>query len=99
VPMLAEARSRVDVPARQRSAVRCLTGETRAMHADPELDGALFQVASQFNLLEMMGSAVTPKDRVTVDSHRAAAHSRTDRCCPSSCLPDPTLLAPTCRYR
>jgi hypothetical protein len=35
------------------------------MHADPELEGALFQVASQFNLLEMTGPSVTPEDRVT----------------------------------
>jgi hypothetical protein len=35
------------------------------MHADPELAGALFQVASQFNLLEMTGPSVTPEDGVT----------------------------------
>ena len=35
------------------------------MHADPELDGALFQVASQFNLLEMTGPSATPEDGVT----------------------------------
>jgi hypothetical protein len=35
------------------------------MHADPELEGALFQVASQFNLLEMTGPSVTPEDGVT----------------------------------
>ena len=31
------------------------------MHADPELEGALFQVASQFNLLEMTGPSITPR--------------------------------------
>jgi hypothetical protein len=35
------------------------------MHADPELEGALFQVASQFNLIEMTGPSVTPEDGVT----------------------------------
>ena len=35
------------------------------MHAVPELAGALFQVASQFNLLEMAGPSVTPEDGVT----------------------------------
>ena len=35
------------------------------MHAEPELEGALFQVASQFNLLEMTGPNVTPEDGVT----------------------------------
>ena len=39
------------------------------MHADPELEGALFQVASQFNLLEMTGPSVTPEDGVTRYSH------------------------------
>ena len=54
LPTLAELRARVDVPRRQRSTVGCVTGEARAMHADPELEGALFQVASQFNLLERL---------------------------------------------
>jgi hypothetical protein len=35
------------------------------MHADPGLEGALFQVASQFNLLEMTGPSITPEDGVT----------------------------------
>ena len=61
VPTIAELRSRVEVPRAERSAVRCVTGEARAMHADPELEGALFQVASQFNLLEMTGPSVTPR--------------------------------------
>jgi hypothetical protein len=65
VPTLAELRSRVEVPTRQGSTVRCVTGEARSMHADPELEGALFQVASQFNLLEMTGPSVTPEDGVT----------------------------------
>jgi hypothetical protein len=39
MPRLAKVRSSVDVPARQRSVVRCLTGEARAMHADPDLEG------------------------------------------------------------
>ena len=65
VPTLAELRARVEVPTRQRSTVRCVTGEARAMHADPELARALFQVASQFNLLEMTGRSVTPEDGVT----------------------------------
>ena len=65
LPTLAELRARVEVPRRQRSTVGCVTGEARAMHADPELEGALFQVASQFNLLEMTGPSITPEDGVT----------------------------------
>jgi hypothetical protein len=65
LPTLAELRNRVDVPRDKRSTVRGVTGEARAMHADPELEGALFQVASQFNLLEMAGPSVSPEDGVT----------------------------------
>ena len=35
------------------------------MHQDPQYAGALFQVASQFNLLEMTSPDVTPEDGVT----------------------------------
>jgi hypothetical protein len=64
VPTLAELRGRVEVPSDGRTTVRCVTGEARAMHADSELEGALFQVASQFNLLEMTGPSITPEDGV-----------------------------------
>jgi hypothetical protein len=65
MPALADLRARVEIPRRQRSTVQCVIGEARAMHADPELEGALFQVASQFNLLEMTGPGITPEDGVT----------------------------------
>ena len=65
LPTLAELRDRVEIPKGQRSTVRCVTGEARAMHSEPELEDALFQVASQFNLLEMTGPSVTPEDGVT----------------------------------
>ena len=42
------------------------TGDVRQMHRLPENAGALFQVASQFNLLEMTGPEVTPEDGVTI---------------------------------
>lgn len=35
--------------------VALVTGDVREMHRRPENAGALFQVASQFNLLEMTG--------------------------------------------
>src|SRR5438045_4116040 len=53
LPALADLRARVKVPMDERTTVRCVTGDARAMHSDPEYDGAMFQVASQFNLLEM----------------------------------------------
>jgi len=48
-----------------RMKVGVVTGDVRAMHKDPANAGALFQVASQFNLLEMVGPEVTPDDGVT----------------------------------
>jgi hypothetical protein len=40
-------------------------GDVRKMHRAPECAAALFQVASQFNALEMTGPEVTPEDGVT----------------------------------
>lgn len=45
--------------------VSIVTGDVRKMHQVPEYAGALFQVASQFNALEMVGPNVTPEDGVT----------------------------------
>lgn len=40
-------------------------GNVRKMHVEPENAGAVFQVASQFNLLEMTGPSITPERGVT----------------------------------
>jgi hypothetical protein len=45
--------------------VSVVTGDVRKMHQLRENAGALFQVASQFNLLEMIGPSVTPEQGVT----------------------------------
>ena len=45
--------------------VRNIVGEAGALHADPRNAGALFQVASQFNLLEMVSPNVPPENGVT----------------------------------
>jgi hypothetical protein len=45
--------------------VSVVRGDVRRMHSDPANVGALFQVASQFNLLEMVSDAVTPEQGVT----------------------------------
>lgn len=42
-----------------------VVGDVRGMHRDPANRHAMFQVASQFNLLEMAGPVVTPEDGVT----------------------------------
>jgi hypothetical protein len=49
--------------------VRIVTGDVRQMHQRAEYAGALFQVASQFNALEMVGPSVTPEDGVTRYEH------------------------------
>lgn len=49
--------------------VSLVTGEVRHMRQFPENAGALFQVASQFNLLEMIGPEVTPEQGVTRYQH------------------------------
>ncbi len=49
--------------------VSVVRGDVRQMHHLPENVGALFQVASQFNLLEMVSSTVTPEQGVTRYEH------------------------------
>jgi hypothetical protein len=46
-----------------------VTGDVRQMHQAPDNAGALFQVASQFNLLEMVSPDVTPEHGVTRYQH------------------------------
>ncbi len=48
------------VPSR-RLKVSVVRGNVRAMHQAPENAGALFQVASQFNLLEMVSPVQSPQ--------------------------------------
>jgi len=48
-----------------RLVIRNVGGDIRALHLDPSYDTALFQVASQFNLLEMVSPDVTPENGVT----------------------------------
>lgn len=46
-------------------------GDVGRLHQRPEFAGALFQVASQFNTLEMVGPEVSPEDGVTRYQHDA----------------------------
>lgn len=43
--------------------------DVRALHADPAHAGAVFQVASQFNLLEMVDPEVSPQDGIARYAH------------------------------
>lgn len=45
--------------------IKRVVGDVRRMHRDPDNNGALFQVASQFNLLEMVDPSSSPEDGVT----------------------------------
>jgi hypothetical protein len=65
---LSELRKRAKLgnAASGRLRVSLVSGDVRTMHLFPEFAGALFQVASQFNLLEMIGPNRTPEDGVTI---------------------------------
>lgn len=67
MPLLSELRARVGaapVPT-GRLRLSLVQGDVRHLHQDPEFAAALFQVASQFNMLEMVSPEVTPEDGVT----------------------------------
>jgi hypothetical protein len=49
----------------RKSRVTAVGGDVRKMHGQPEYANALFQVASQFNMLEMTGPDITPERGVT----------------------------------
>jgi hypothetical protein len=58
-----QAKSAGGLPGRLKASV--VTDDVRRMHRSPENAGALFQVASQFNLLEMVSPDVTREHGVT----------------------------------
>ena len=67
-PSLAELRERVlscDCPVEETSLTE-VVADVQALHADVVNAGSLFQVASQFNLLEMISPSVTPECGVGV---------------------------------
>lgn len=66
-PTLAQLRERSPgcSQAGRRTEVECVVGDARALHMDSRFERALFQVASQFNALEMVSPNVAPEDGVT----------------------------------
>ena len=54
-----------EVQDQDRLKVSVIGGNVVDLHADPRNAGALFQVASQFNLLEMVAPDVTPEQGIT----------------------------------
>lgn len=67
-PSLAELRERVRSGghAAGRISVREVVANVQDLHADASNAGAMFQVASQFNVLEMISPSVTPEDGVGI---------------------------------
>ena len=67
-PSLAELRDRVRAADHEagKTTVREVVADVQHLHADPANVGALFQVASQFNLLEMTSPGVTPESGVGI---------------------------------
>jgi hypothetical protein len=66
IPFLAELRRRVNSKAQmsEKISVQEVIGNAQNFHQDPMNAGALFQVASQFNLLEMVSPNVTPEQGI-----------------------------------
>ncbi|MEZ6037823.1 MAG: hypothetical protein R3F29_10110 [Planctomycetota bacterium] len=63
-PSLSELRVRAGALAPGRLRVRQVLADVQVLHVAPDAPGASFQVASQFNLLEMVGPHVTPEHGV-----------------------------------
>ncbi len=68
---LSELRSRADNLYRTGGfpTVREVVADAKSLHKDPANAKALFQVASQFNTLEMVGPGVTPESGITQYEH------------------------------
>jgi len=64
-PSLGELRARAGEGSVGELRVENICAEAQRLHADPEACGSLVQVASQFNLLEMIGYEVSPEEGVT----------------------------------
>jgi hypothetical protein len=66
-PTLAELRARIRSESRGGGlSVREVVADVQDLHADASNAGALFQVASQFNLLEMASPSITPERGVGI---------------------------------
>lgn len=68
IPTLAELRERIRDAETSPSKIRVreVVADVQNLHVDTVNTGALFQVASQFNLLEMVGPERTPEDGIGI---------------------------------
>ena len=71
IPTLADLRERVHQTSHPRMAVKIreVVANVQDLHCNRRNTGAMFQVASQFNLLEMADPDVTPEDGVGIYQH------------------------------
>jgi hypothetical protein len=67
-PSLGDLRSRVQQssPPAGKLSIRQIVADVQQLHTDESEAGSLFQVASQFNLLEMAAPSLTPEDGVAI---------------------------------
>jgi hypothetical protein len=66
IPTLKELRSNISLEKEdsKQISIREVVGDVKKLHQEKENEGAVFQAASQFNLLEMIDSHVTPEDGI-----------------------------------
>jgi hypothetical protein len=70
VPSLEDLRRRTEGMSLQGTLrISEVTGDVKNLHQDPENHGALFQAASQFNVLEMVGPEIVPEMGVGIYEH------------------------------
>jgi len=68
IPSLKELREQLQQVERPKGRLQIeeVVGDAQALHKEPENRGALFQVASQFNLLEMLSPSVSPEAGIDI---------------------------------
>lgn len=64
IPTLRQLRSKVEPAGQGENTIREVIGDVRTFHVNQENHGAVFQAASQFNLLEMVAPDVTPEQGI-----------------------------------
>lgn len=86
-PSLKELRdrlSRSSAPKGGRLSFKNVAGDVVALHADRDNDGAVFQVASQFNCLEMTGPGVRPEDGISIYAYDRTQGPACAMSCPAA---------------
>lgn len=71
IPTLTELRNSIDLPQTKSNqiSIKEVIGNVQDLHADIQNKNAVFQVASQFNLLEMVSPHITPEQGVDRYEH------------------------------